>query len=386
MSPRRRSGATRRAKKAAAGANNEQATASREVSTQQGTTVCEDEEAPAFGEVNEDSKGEKTQEQPEDVQAQDPAEGEQQRKEEEETDGSDKSAGQHVEGEDETDGFADEEQVSPEDINGKAEEEGESQERRKEVHKTNEMPVEAAAEAGREEEKAEQEVHTKEEEMKGQQEKGAGEEEKPTETEKKKEQEEVTEQWQEGQLKYEEQAKEHQEDALHQPAEAKEEEEADDDQQENEGTVAEERQGGPRLQHSGSFIEWTGSDAEFSVTPSAESMGLCCTRDARGSICEEVRANETSSSLITLLRSCRAWTATPAAGVLTVPNRHRRRNGWLARLLFVLFLSIVVCYGRWSLRPRGKTQGLQRGEGNSREQDSLGHGSLSRGGARRGHR
>lgn len=290
MSPRRNSGAARRAQKAAAKANNEQATPTRELSTQQATTVCEEEDTPAFGEVNEESQPEKTQEEPQERQAQDLAANEQEQKKENEANEGDQAAGEHVEGEEKTEGSTDEKEGCPKESTAKVEGEGQAKERKAEVEEAEETPTEGTAEVKEEEEEAVQDVHADESEDNGHQETAAGEENEPAESEEKESREEIQDgQQQEEQAQQpigEDQTEEQHEEAQQQPADATELEEKkehpEDDQQEMEGAVAEERQEGLPTQCSGSFVDWTGSEFEFSVAPPGGS------RDATASICEEL--------------------------------------------------------------------------------------------------
>ena len=94
------------------------------------------------------------------------------------------------------------------------------------------------------------------------------------------------------------------------------EEEGDEKEQEHEevegdeeGLVAEERQGSVSLKPSGASADWEGSEVELNVGHSAESLGLCCARDVAGSICEEVLEHRRRQLISVSIYMTEQWAA-----------------------------------------------------------------------------
>lgn len=315
MSPRRRSGAARRAKKLAEETNTEQPTPSREVSTQQGTTVCEDEEAAPFGAEKEETEIGATSHEPQEGEAQvEKTETEKQKPPKEKrrrasreensemTEESEASADDEKDSKDEDKDSADEE----DDLHSVEEGEEDTEEDKEKLEKKVKTEEETENLHGPAGAVPEEEQESKGAEVISREKTGDGDEadeptkEAPNSKDERMEDNEAKEQVEKEEQEPEERQLDEERDGK-QPEDAKPEadeeggrepevtaEELEEEEEDNDATVAEERHEEPRADRSGSFAEWAGSDTEFSVAPSVESTGACCITDIAGSVCEEL--------------------------------------------------------------------------------------------------
>ncbi|XP_026191918.1 ABC transporter F family member 4 [Cyclospora cayetanensis] len=321
MSNKRRSGAARRAKRASVcsgGGSGEEPSTVRDVSTQQGTTQCEDDEAVAFDLVDEQAKCvEKEASQLEEHQRTEQGAHEAGGVPGDEANiaqaTSDETHGNRVEVKGKT---ADE--TRAEEGNGAADnfeaKEAHAQELREQQQEDDSgeeahLVLQKGAEGELDRDQGKMHAERKTQGQKGkqvgvpheqvtreeddEQEKGSIDEHAPQEPEViQKEGKDGGKENENGDLQtavqQQEEDDEKQEDtALPLEASANQGNEAEQAEGE-EATVAEERQEEDQLETTGSIAEWTGSEAELSVAASADSTGLCCTRNVAGEMCEKL--------------------------------------------------------------------------------------------------